>query len=279
KRTVIIGAGGQLGRALQAVLPDAATLDLPDFDVTDAEQVAAIDWKQYGTIINAAAYTAVDAAETPSGRADCWAANVTGVAALCRVATEHRITLVHISSDYVFDGTRAEHTEDEPISPLGVYGQTKAAGDVLVGQVPQHYLVRTSWVIGDGRNFVRTMADLAARGVSPTVVADQYGRLTFTEDLAAGVIHLLTAGAAWGTYNLSNTGPIQSWAEIAQEVFELRGRSRSDITPISTDEYSAGKAVAPRPRNSALRLDKMVATGWTPAAAADRLAAYVARLT
>ena len=278
KRTVIIGAGGQLGRALQAVLPDAATLDLPDFDVTDAEQVAAIDWKQFGTIINAAAYTAVDAAETPSGRADCWAANVTGVAALCRVATEHRITLVHISSDYVFDGTVAEHTESEPISPLGVYGQTKAAGDVLVGQVPQHYLVRTSWVIGDGRNFVRTMADLAARGVSPTVVADQYGRLTFTSTLAAGIVHLLGSSATYGTYNLTNDGPTRSWAELAAQVFSAVGRDAADITPVTTDQYADGKQLAPRPQHSTLSLTKIKSTGFAVPEADAELTDYLDRL-
>ncbi len=118
KQTVIIGAGGQLGRALRALLPAAVGLDLPDFDVTAAETVAAYPWSQVGVIINAAAYTAVDAAETPEGRRACWAANVTGVAALCRVAAAHRIPLVHVSSDYVFDGTAPEHTEDEG-SPAG----------------------------------------------------------------------------------------------------------------------------------------------------------------
>ncbi|HOC13988.1 MAG TPA: sugar nucleotide-binding protein [Propionicimonas sp.] len=278
KPTVIIGAYGQLGRALQVELPDAALLDLPDFDVTDPAHVAAVDWKQFGTIINAAAYTAVDAAETPDGRTACWAANVTGVAALCRVAAEHRITLVHVSSDYVFDGTAEVHTEDELISPLGVYGQTKAAGDVLVGQLPQHYLVRTSWVIGDGRNFVRTMAELAERGVKPSVVADQFGRLTFASTLAAGIVHLLSSGAAYGTYNLTNDGPTRSWAELAAQVFAAVGRDASDITAVTTAEYSAGKELSPRPQHSTLSLDKIKATGFEIPDADAELTAYVARL-
>ncbi|MEA5116307.1 MAG: sugar nucleotide-binding protein, partial [Propionicimonas sp.] len=170
KRTVIIGAGGQLGRALDELLPDAVGLDLPDFDLTRQDVVDAVDWSGVGTIINASAYTAVDLAETPEGRRAAWAANVDGVARLCRVAAEHRITLVHVSTDYVFDGTAEEHDEDEPFAPLGVYGQTKAAADILVGQLARHYIVRTSWVIGAGKNFVRTMVELAARGVSPTVV-------------------------------------------------------------------------------------------------------------
>ena len=235
-----------------------------------------LNWTEVGTIINASAFTAVDVAETEEGRRTAWAANVTGVARLCRIAAEHRITLVHVSSDYVFDGTAEEHDEDEPLAPLGVYAQTKAASDVLVGQLAQHYIVRTSWVIGAGRNFVRTMAELAAKGVSPTVVADQYGRLTFTEDLAAGILHLLGTAAPHGTYNLSNTGPVQSWADIAGDVFELCGRSRDDVTPISTEEYATGKLVSPRPVHSALRLDKLIATGFTPPSAAERLATYLA---
>lgn len=277
KQTVIIGAGGQLGRALRALLPTAVGLDLPDFDVTDAETVAAYPWSQVGVIINAAAYTAVDAAQTPEGRRACWAANVTGVAALCRVAAAHRIPLVHISSDYVFDGTAPEHTEDEAFAPLGVYGQTKAAGDALVGQLSRHYLVRTSWVIGDGRNFVRTMAELATQGVSPTVVDDQYGRLTFTDDLAAGICHLVDANAPYGTYNLTNDGPVQSWCEIARDVFELSGRERTDVSPTSTEQWAAGKLVSPRPQHSALALDKVKAAGFTPPAASERLRAYLAR--
>ena len=272
KRTLIVGSGGQLGRALTAALPDAVGVGRPDIDLTDPDLATALDWEGVGTIINASAYTAVDAAETPEGRRAAWAANVDGVARLCRIAAEHRITLVHVSSDYVFDGTVAEHDEDEPFSPLGVYGQTTAAGDALVAQLPQHYIVRTSWVIGAGRNFVGIMADLAAKGVSPTVVADQYGRLTFTQDLAAGIIHLLSTGAPHGTYNLSNTGPVQSWAEIAADVFELCGRPRGDVTPVTTAEYSAGKLVSPRPVHSALNLAKLTATGYTPPPAAQRLA-------
>nr|WP_300143373.1 sugar nucleotide-binding protein [Propionicimonas sp.] len=275
-RTVIVGANGQLGRALQALLPDAELLDLPDFDCTDAAAVDAYPWRGVGTIINAAAYTAVDAAETPEGRRACWAANVAGVANLCRAAAAHRSTLVHISSDYVFDGTAEVHTEDEPFSPLGVYAQTKAAGDALVGQLARHYVVRTSWVIGDGRNFVRTMADLAARGISPSVVDDQFGRLTFTTDLAAGIVHLLATGAPFGTYNLSNDGPVQSWCDIARDVFALCGRSPEDVTGVSTEEYSAGKAPAPRPRHSTLDLGRIRGTGFSPPPVSDRLQQYVA---
>ena len=276
KRTVIIGANGQLGRALRALLPDADGVDLPDFDVADAAAVASYPWSGVGTVINASAYTAVDAAETPEGRLACWRANVTGVGNIVRAAQQHRLRVVHVSSDYVFDGTAEVHTEDEAFSPLGVYGQTKAAGDALIAQLPQHYLVRTSWVIGEGHNFVRTMAGLAAKGVSPTVVDDQLGRLTFTTDLAAGIVHLLSTQAEFGTYNLTNPGPVASWCEIAQEVFRLSGRDAADVTGISTEAYEAGKLTSPRPRNSALELAKITATGFQAEPWPQRLAAYLA---
>ncbi|TKV29885.1 sugar nucleotide-binding protein [Arthrobacter sp. NamB2] len=281
RKTLVVGADGQLGKALRSALADQASVEFASRDDLDllGDLDGARQWAAYDTIINAAAYTAVDAAETPDGRAAAWAVNVAGVAALARVATAHRLTLVHISSDYVFDGSRDVHDEAEPFSPLGVYGQTKAAGDAIVATSPRHYILRTSWVIGEGNNFVRTMAGLAGRGVSPSVVDDQVGRLTFTEDLAAAILHLLATRAPFGTYNVTNDGDPQSWADIAADVYALCGRDRSDVTGVTTSEYFAGKAAAPRPLQSTLDLTKLKATGFLPAAAADRLAAYVAALT
>ena len=152
------------------------------------------------------AYTAVDRAETPEGRAIAWKANATGPALLARTCAGHGITLVHVSSDYVFDGTAEVHTEDEPFSPLSVYGQTKAAGDIAVAGCPRHYIMRSSWVIGEGRNFVKTMKGLSDRVADPddkldkvTVVDDQLGRLTFTRDMAAAIFHVLGTHAPTGT--------------------------------------------------------------------------------
>ena len=274
--TVILGAHGQLGRALQALYPDAVALDLPDLDLSDAAAVDAYPWQGVGTVINAAAWTAVDAAETPEGRLGAWAANVTAVHNLVQVCRRHRITLVHVSSDYVFDGTRTPHTETEPFAPLGTYGATKAAGDALVATLPQHYLVRTSWVIGDGRNFVATMRDLAAKGVAPSVVDDQYGRLTFTSTLAAGIQHLLTTRPPAGTYNLTNEGPTLSWFAIARRVFELVGADPQAVSPQTTAEFAQGKTVSPRPVHSTLDLSKITATGFVPRAADDLLVGYLA---
>ena len=274
--TLVLGANGQLGRALRAAFPDAEFTTRAEFDVTDPAAWASRRWKDYGVVINAAAYTAVDDAETPEGRRAAWAVNVTAVAAMARVAAANGLTLVHVSSDYVFDGTIDVHDEQEPFSPLGVYGQTKAAGDAIVGTVPRHYIVRTSWVIGDGKNFVRTMASLAERGVTPSVVDDQYGRLTFADDISRGIAHLLFTGAAPGTYNLSSGGEVASWARIAQEVYRVTGHDPAAITPISTAEFFTGKSAAPRPAKSALDLGRITATGFTPADQWEGLRSYLA---
>ena len=137
-----------------------------EFDLASEESYSSRNWKNYWTIINAAAYTAVDAAETQDGRAAAWEINVNAVARLARIAVEYDLTLVHVSSDYVFDGGRDIHDESESFTPLGVYGQTKAAGDAVMSVVPRHYIVRTSWVIGEGNNFVRTMASWRSAGSS-----------------------------------------------------------------------------------------------------------------
>ncbi|MBL0706590.1 bifunctional dTDP-4-dehydrorhamnose 3,5-epimerase family protein/NAD(P)-dependent oxidoreductase [Sinomonas sp. JC656] len=285
KKILVLGAGGQLGKALRKAYDGAGSPEGPnapvefatraEFDLADPNAYASRNWSQYSTIINAAAYTAVDKAETPEGRRDAWAINVSAVAKLAAIAVEHRLTLVHVSSDYVFDGTVEVHDEDEPFSPLGVYGQTKAAGDAVVSVVPKHYIVRTSWVIGEGNNFVRTMANLAAKGVKPSVVNDQIGRLSFTEDIAAGIRHLVETAAPYGVYNLSNDDEPQSWADVARSVYHLTGHEATDVTGITTEEYFTGKTAAPRPLHSSLSLAKLIALGYVPEPQDRRLAVYL----
>ncbi|MFD5276403.1 sugar nucleotide-binding protein [Pseudarthrobacter sp. NPDC058362] len=280
KKILVIGADGQLGKAMRSVWganPSVEFASRAEFDLADADSFRSRNWNNYSTIVNAAAYTAVDAAETAEGRTAAWAINVTAVAQLAQVAVAHDLTLVHVSSDYVFDGTQGSHREDEPFSPLGVYGQTKAAGDAVVSVVPRHYIVRTSWVVGDGHNFVRTMASLAERGVEPSVVNDQVGCLSFASDIAAGIVHLLESRAAFGTYNLSNDGPPQSWADVAATVYERSGKSPAAVRGVSTAAYFSGKDAAPRPANSVLDLSKIRATGYNPRTAEDALADYLGK--
>ena len=261
-KILIIGAYGQLGKALQAKYPKAKAVDRDSFDMTDWDKLSKYDWSGVDTILNAAAYTNVDGAETDEGRQMAWKINAQAVAYLTRIVVEHNITLVHVSTDYVFDGTKAPHTEDEAMAPLGVYGQSKAAGDIAISIAPKHYVLRTSWVIGDGPNFVRTMIGLAQKDISPKVVADQIGRLTFTDTLVEAIAHVLEKKAAYGTYNVSNDGSLASWADITRAIFKELGRDDLTVTDTTTQEYFASKSgVSPRPLKSELDLGKIKATG------------------
>jgi dTDP-4-dehydrorhamnose reductase len=258
----IVGANGQLGRALQAKYPGAQSADVDALDITKAESVESFDWSKVKVILNAAAYTNVDGAESPEGRVSAWQVNASAVGNLVRAALKHDLTLVHISTDYVFDGSNESHSESEPFSPLGVYGQSKAAGDVAASLLPKHYILRTSWVIGEGKNFVRTMLGVGQKGINPTVVADQVGRLTFTSELVRAIDHLLANSADYGTYNVSNSGDIVSWSEITRTIFDEAGYDLS-VSDTTTQEYFAGKeGIAPRPLQSALDLSKIQATGF-----------------
>lgn len=277
RRTLVTGCNGQLGRAVRALAGERGLLgtfdfcDIDTFDFSDPGAYSQYDWSLYGTVINCGAYTAVDKAETPEGRVTCRAANATGPALLARTCANHDITLVHVSSDYVFDGTRELHDEGEALSPISVYGQSKAAGDLAVEGCPRHYILRSSWVIGDGHNFVKTMKSLSDRVANPedklngvTVVDDQLGRLTFTRDMAAAVFHLLNASAPYGVYDCTGSGAVRSWADIARSVFDAANGNGDAVAPVSTAEYyaSAEGPVAPRPHFSALDLSKLDTAGF-----------------
>lgn len=277
KLTLVTGCNGQLGRAVRKLAEERGIaegfdfLDIDGFDFSDPGQYERIDWPLYGAVINCGAYTAVDKAETQEGRVAAWKANATGPALLSKTCAEHGITLVHISSDYVFDGTKEVHDEDEPFSPLSVYGASKAAGDLAVSTCPQHYILRSSWVIGDGSNFVRTMAKLSDRCADPDddlsevkVVDDQIGRLTFTDDMAAAVFHLLDAGVPYGTYNFTCSGESASWAEIASEVFKICNGNSDSVCPVRTVDYLSQNEnyLALRPGNSSLNLGKLGLTNY-----------------
>lgn len=272
KAVFITGANGQLGRALQRVFPNATALSHQDLDITNKTAVDSFDWQHGSIIINAAAWTNVDAAEKPENFHQVDLVNHQAVRFLAEAATKHNLTLVHVSSEYVFDGSRIIHYEDEPFSPLNIYGKTKADGDLAASTTAKHYIVRTSWVVGEGKNFINTMRDLATRNIKPSVVNDQIGRLTFTNTLARGIKHLLDANLPYGTYNITNEGPFVSWAEIAKIVFEKSGKPASDVRSISTDEYFSDKPdSAKRPLNSILNLTKIEKTGFTPEDWRDKL--------
>lgn len=281
---LIVGSGGQLGKELVRQLTEreipfiAASRE--DIDLAQPDKwLNKYRWRSIRAIINAAAYTAVDQAESVQGRVDAWAANATGVAALASVATEANIPLVHVSTDYVFDGSLPrgeEYSVDASLAPLGMYGQSKAAGEMAARAVRQHYIVRTSWVIGEGKNFVETMKSLAERGVNPAVVGDQFGRLTFTEDLAGAILHLVENQCEFGTYHVSNSGDVVSWFDVAAKVFELTGNDPARVSATTTAEYFANAELfVPRPANSALDLSKIIVAGFEPREQVSALKEYL----
>jgi dTDP-4-dehydrorhamnose 3,5-epimerase len=295
----IIGANGQLGTALREKYPDARYADINNLDITNKSSVENFDWTGVEILINAAAYTNVDGAETPEGRVAAWSVNADAVANLVAVSAQHDLTLVHISTDYVFDGTADSHKEDEAFAPLSIYGASKAAGDIVVSLAPKFYILRTSWVIGEGKNFVRTMVSLAEKNISPTVVHDQIGRLTFTSELVRAIDHLLFGKSEinekkindkvtkqetgnrknafpYGTYNVTNDGESVSWADVTRAIYGLLGRDDLTVSNTTTVEYFAGKpGIAPRPLQSTLDLSKIQQTGFSSIDWRDDLANYL----
>lgn len=252
KKVLVTGANGQLGRALREVHSDFEFVNRDEFDVVSP---SGRNWSDYRAIVNCAAYTDVDGAEVDVESA--WRVNALAPAELARIAREHRLSLVHISTDYVFNGDKqTPYRIEDAISPISVYGASKAAGELAVLSNSGNYLIRTSWVVGDGNNFVRTMMDLAGRGVSPKVVNDQIGRPTFAPDLARFIVKIIEETPPPGIYHFSNSGPSVSWFDLAKEVYSLSGVDERNVKPVSTSEYYAGKSVAARPLYSVFDLEK-----------------------
>jgi dTDP-4-dehydrorhamnose reductase len=248
-RYVVTGAGGMLGTALTSALAgrEVVALTRADLDITDAaavrEAVAGAD-----VVLNAAAYTRVDDAE--SDEAAAFAVNTTGAGMLAEAAAEAGARFVHVSTDYVFDGAAtAPYAEDTPRAPVGAYGRTKAAGEELVLRQPRTYLVRTAWLYGaGGPNFAQTMLRLAGERETVSVVTDQVGQPTWSRDLAAAILRLLDAEAPFGVYHGTNAGRA-SWFDFARAIFEESGLDPARVLP--TDS-SAFVRPAPRPSYSVL---------------------------
>lgn len=263
-KILITGANGQLGLALRSEYPGAQATDTQELDITNERSINGFDWSGIKVILNAAGYTDVDAAEKPEGEKLAWAVNDKAVANLSRIAKANDMLLVHISTAYVFDGQKKIYTEDDPPSPLGKYAKTKAAGDKQAAKAPRHYIIRTDSVIGDGKNFVRTMLGLAKKGIAPTVVADQFIRPTFTTEIAKAIKFLIDHQAQYGIYNLTNEGDAISWADFTRAILKEAG-SNLKVTDTTFQAYSAAKTgVAPRPLNSVLDLSKIESIGFMP---------------
>lgn len=277
KTILITGANGQLGTELSKKYPNAVLTDSEKLNITDENAVNEFDWANIKFIINCAAYTDVDEAETTEGRKKAWLINSVGVKNLVRVCYENDITLIHISTDYVFDGIAELHDEEETLSPLGVYACSKASGDIIAGIAPKHYILRTSWIMGSGKNFVRSIYGLGQKSINPNVVSDQFGRPTFTDELVDIIDHILKHTPEYGIYNASNDGDVVSWSDIARQVYTDAGFSDLEVGDTTAEEYFAGKVSSPRPINSALNLNKLKSTGYNPKDWRENLKEYISK--
>ena len=265
-RVAVFGAAGQVGCALaRRAAPhgvDVVGFDRSAADITDIGAVtAALSHARVDVAINAAAYTAVDKAESDRDRAE--AINASGAGHVAAAAAAMDVPVIHVSTDYVFDGAKVgAYVEDDPIAPQSVYGHTKAAGEKAVRAAnPQAVIVRTAWVYGlEGANFVKTMLRLGAEREVLRVVNDQRGCPTFADDLAAGLLAIAKrvrsgpaakAPAAAGTYHLAGGG-VATWFEFASAIFAQLGRGPR-LEPITTAEYPTP---ARRPANSVLDCSK-----------------------
>lgn len=268
-KVLLTGANGQLGRCFQDRLPagwQILATDAAELDITDLAQVtAAIAAFKPDAIVNAAAYTAVDKAESETELAE--RINATGPANLASVAAQHGIRLLHVSTDYVFDGNaNMPYTEQSPTNPLSAYGITKLAGERAVSAAaPDAIIVRTAWVFSEyGNNFVKTMLRLGKERDALNIVDDQRGCPTYAGDLAQTIIALLRQNAAGGIYHYTGDKEV-SWFEFAQAIFSVAVQKAvlskvPTLTPITTAQYPTP---AHRPAYSTLAGDKIKALGIT----------------
>ncbi|HQZ13075.1 MAG TPA: dTDP-4-dehydrorhamnose reductase [Devosia sp.] len=288
-RILVTGRAGQVALSLaeraegsghEVVLAGRPELDLAQ----PATIFSALEAARAELVINAAAYTAVDAAE--SDRETAFAVNAAGAGEVAAAAARLGIPVLQISTDYVFDGlAEGPYAESAATAPAGVYGASKLAGEQAVAAAnPQHLVVRTAWVYSPfGRNFVRTMLRLAETRDEVGVVADQFGNPTSALDIADGLFAAATrigAGGStgWGTYHLVGSGEA-SWADLATQVFETSralGGPHALVRPITTADYPTP---ARRPANSRLSTTKFAAAfGWTAPDWRESTAAVVRRL-
>lgn len=244
-RILVTGANGQLGSELRVLAGQDSHFvftDLPELDITDKEAVSLfVEENQIGLIINCAAYTAVDKAEDDELLAD--KINHKAVRYLAEVAAKKGIRLIHISTDYVFDGTaNIPYKEDDKTAPLGVYGRTKRKGEEAVLASGCHYMIlRTSWLYSSfGSNFVKTMLRLTAERERLNVVFDQIGTPTYAADLAE-VIYKIAIGRLpfeSGLFHFSNEG-VCSWFDFAVTIAQISGNDKCRIEPCHSNEFPA----------------------------------------
>lgn len=267
KKILVTGANGQLGQCLQKISSQFEEFefiftDSETLDITNKEEVNDFFWQNAPDFcINAAAYTAVDLAETDIEKA--FLVNADGTENLAEACAENNAQFIHVSTDYVFDGeNNLAYTEEDFTNPLGVYGASKLAGDELALEVnPCSVILRTSWVYSEfGKNFVKTMLNLFATKEELSIVADQFGQPTNANDLAEAIMKIIKSEKITpGIFNFSNLGRI-SWFDFAEKIAEL-SEAKIKLNAIETSQYPTP---AKRPKNSVLDLDKISKTYAVP---------------
>jgi dTDP-4-dehydrorhamnose reductase len=263
---LVTGGSGQVGGALVRLADSATEIVAPtrdQLDLTDPRALAAmVEAQPWTAIVNCAAYTAVDKAEGDVVRA--WQVNALAPAALAAASAQASIPILHVSTDYVFDGGKTEpYVEEDPVAPLGVYGASKLGGELAVRSAnPHHIILRTAWVVSaTGHNFVKTMLRLGAERPQLRVVADQHGCPTSADDIARVILTMLQRigqgeSAPGGTYHFVNAGAA-TWYDLAERVFArvaVHGRTAPSVEPIATADYPTPAA---RPANSRLATHKL----------------------
>ena len=262
-RILIFGRVGQVGSALAELLPDkyqVLFLDQPDIDLTVPGSVRepVLEYLR-AIVINAAAYTAVDKAESEPELAHLINATAPGV--MASACEEISAAFVHYSTDYVFDGTAGQpYSEEAAVAPGSVYGRTKLAGErAVAAATDRHVILRTAWLYSHvGHNFLKTMLRLAESNQSVRVVADQTGSPTYAWDLAQTTLSIVEALAGgrndgYGLYHATNAG-VTTWHGFASRIFQLAGCDEIQVDPITTDQYPTP---APRPAYSVLCCDRL----------------------
>lgn len=264
KKILVIGGNGQLGNCIRKIAPDFELdyefifTDSQTLDVTNEDQVNSFFYDNKPDFcINASAFTAVDLAETEKDKA--FAVNAQGVANLAEACKEHKTVLIHVSTDYVFDGeTNLCYSEDDFTNPIGIYGESKLRGEELALEInPQTVVLRTSWLYSEfNKNFVKTMLHLFSQKDQLGIVSDQFGQPTNANDLAEAIMNIIESPKkAYGVFHFSNY-PETTWFEFAKKIAEF-SKSEIKLNPLTTEQYPTP---AKRPKRSTMCLDKIEET-------------------
>ena len=264
-KILITGANGLLGHELSSVLKDHSLILLShsQLDISNSDSVnKEIDTHSPDIIINSAAYTQVDLCESNYDLA--FSSNATGPKNLAIKCKQLNIPLIHISTDYVFEGNQEKNTpleETDKLGPKTVYGKTKLEGEKLVMEnCDKYFILRTAWLYGKGKNFVKTMINLSKKNKELKVVSDQVGCPTYAKDLAKAIKEIIDKKSEkYGIYHVTNKGEV-SWYEFAKKIFEIK-KIEIKVNPCTSEEFPRP---APRPHYSVLNNQKWINAGFTP---------------